>query len=57
MLPRYFWKACIVVICLMSLCTAQQTSQVPSEKEEGSATDNEKMESKRANLADSRSSG
>lgn len=34
----------------MSLCTALQTSQVQSEKEQGSATDNEKMESKCANL-------
>jgi hypothetical protein len=49
-LPRYFARSCIVVICLMSLCTAQQTSQVQSEKEQGSTTDNEKMESKRANL-------
>ena len=50
MLPRYFATSCIVVICLMSLCTAQQTSQVPSEKDGRSTTDHEKIESKRANL-------
>jgi hypothetical protein len=47
---RYFARLCIVAIFPMSLCVAQQTSQAPDEKDQGSAGSSEKIESNRAKL-------
>jgi hypothetical protein len=46
----YFARLCIVAIFPMSLCLAQQTSQVADEKDQGSAASSEKIEANRAKL-------
>jgi hypothetical protein len=49
-LAGYFARLCIFAIFPMSLCMAQQTSQVADEKDQGRAASSEKIEANRAKL-------
>ena len=49
-LAGYFARWCIVATFPMSLCMAQQTSQIAGEKDQGSAASSEKIEAHREKL-------